>query len=182
MRFTFARPIWLAAAVLTILGSAPAETPGSTAHELVMPAFIEQFSADRLSLQRTYPLEMSAAHLERLSKFYSDELQSLDAIDFDHLAHSDQVDYLLLRNLLDSQIHHQQVFRKQIDEMAPLLPFEKNVESLLEAKRLMQRPSGERVLRSSPRSRAKSKQHGRNSIHLRATTRKAQPQGRKSIA
>lgn len=144
MRFTFARPIWLAAAVLTILGSAPAETPGSTAHELVMPAFIEQFSADRLSLQRTYPLEMSAAHLERLSKFYSDELQSLDAIDFDHLAHSDQVDYLLLRNLLDSQIHHQQVFRKQIDEMAPLLPFEKNVESLLEAKRLMQRPSGEK--------------------------------------
>lgn len=110
-----------------------------------MPELIQQFTADRVSLQRTYKLDISTAYMERFSKFYTDELHALDAIDFDHLAHSDQVDYLLLRNLLISQMHQQDIRRKQIEAMAPLLPFEKNVESLIEAKRLMKRPDGEKT-------------------------------------
>jgi hypothetical protein len=132
-------------AVAALIFSVPAigESRESTAPVLVMPSLIENYTADSVSLQRTYPLEISAPHIERFNKFYNDELVALNAIDFDHLAHSDQVDYLLLRNLLDSQLHQQNVRRKQIAEMAPLLLFERNVESLLEAKRLMQRPGGE---------------------------------------
>ena len=130
---------------LTFIGLIRGETPKSSAQELVMPALIEHFTADRMSLQRTYPLEISAAHLERFTKFYTDELLVLEGIDFGRLTHSDQIDYLLLRNLIDSQIHQQDVRRKQIDEMAPLLPFARNVENLLEARRLMQRPDGEKT-------------------------------------
>jgi Bacterial protein of unknown function (DUF885) len=81
----------------------------------------------------------------RFNKFYTDELHALEVIDFGHLAHEDQVDYLLFRNLLLSQIHQQTIRKQRIDEMAPLLPFAKNVENLLEAKRVMQRPDGEKA-------------------------------------
>ena len=128
---------------ITVIGSVCAETAMPKVHELIMPALIEQFAADSMSLQRTYPLEISRAHFERFCKFYADELLLLEKIDFDHLAHSDQIDYLLLRNLISLQVHQLNIRRKQNDEMAPLLPFTKDVENLLEAKRLMQRPNGE---------------------------------------
>lgn len=146
MRLKFVRGFqWLAVAVLVLACLVPREARGASAGELVMPSLIEQFTADRMSLERVYPLEIASARLERLNKFYGDELHALDAIDFDHLAHSDQVDYLLLRNLLVSQMHQLAIQQKQIDQMAPLLPFLKNVEDLMSAKRLMQRPDGEKT-------------------------------------
>lgn len=135
----------LAMAALMLSNPVSSEAPAAGSGELVMPSLIEQFTADRASLQRTYPLEIAPSRMERFNKFYSDELHALDALDFDHLAHSDQVDYLLLRNLLVSEMHQQAIRQKQIDEMAPLLPFAKNIESLIEAKRLMQRPDGEKT-------------------------------------
>jgi hypothetical protein len=117
---------------------------GGTA-ELTMPSLVEQFTADRMALERDYPLEIASARTERLNKFYSDELHALDAIDFDHLAHQDQVDYLLLHNLLASQLHQLATQQKQIEQMAPFVPFLKDVEGLMAAKRLMQRPDGEKT-------------------------------------
>jgi uncharacterized protein (DUF885 family) len=135
----------LAVALLMLTFPAQGATPPAAAGERVMPTLIEQFTADRMSLQRSYPLGIAAARMERLNRFYADELHALEAIDFDHLAHQDQIDYLLLRNLLVSQMHQQAIRQKQIGEMAPLLPFSKNVESLIEAKRLMQKPDGEKA-------------------------------------
>src|SRR5512146_942726 len=146
MRFSIAGSLsCLALFVLTPGGSTSCVGQAVGTRELIMPALIEQFTADRASLQRTYNLEISAAHMERFSKFYTEEIHAMDAVDFDHLAHADQVDYLLLRNLLISQIHQQEIRKKQIEAMAPLLPFEKNVESLIEARRLMKRPDGEKT-------------------------------------
>jgi uncharacterized protein (DUF885 family) len=110
-----------------------------------MRPVIEQYTADAMALQRTYSLPISAKHANRFSKFYRDELGSLDAIDFDRLSHEDQVDYVLFRNLLTSQLHQLAIQQKQIEEMSPLLPFEKNVETLLEAKQQKKTPDGEKV-------------------------------------
>ena len=110
-----------------------------------MRPVIEQYTADNLSLQRTYPLDISASHVDRFNKFYADELTRLQSIDFGHLSHEDQVDYVLFRHLLISQQHQLAIRRKQIDEMMPLLPFEKNVEALLDAKRLMKTPNAEQT-------------------------------------
>lgn len=124
---------------MSVCQSASAAKESGSGQQVMRP-IIEQFSADRASLEQTYSLNISASHMARFHKFYADELHSLDAIDFDHLSHEDQIDYLLLHNLLTSQQHQLAIRQRQIDEMMPLLPFDKNVESLLDAKRLMQRP------------------------------------------
>lgn len=142
-------PNHLLVAITAALIACPASKQARAAGggELIMPSVIEQFTADRISLLRVYPLEIASARMQRLNRFYDDELHSLDAIDFDHLAHSDQIDYLLLHNLLTSQLHREAVQQKQIDQMMPLLPFLRNVEGLMTAQRLMQRPDGEKTAR-----------------------------------
>lgn len=142
-------PNHLLVAITAALIACPASKQARAAGggELIMPSVIEQFTADRISLLRVYPLEIASARMQRLNRFYDDELHSLDAIDFDHLAHSDQIDYLLLHNLLTSQLHREAVQQKQIDQMTPLLPFLRNVEGLMTAQRLMQRPDGEKTAR-----------------------------------
>ena len=120
-----------------IAGAKPEATPR-------MPALIEQFSADRASLNRAYTVEISSVRLDRMSKFYADELATLSALDFDQLSHDDQVDYLLLKNLLVSQQHQLAIQKKRIVEMSSLLPFAKNIEDLADAQRRMQVPNGEK--------------------------------------
>ncbi len=128
---------------LMIAGTAAGE--GNATSSPVMRPVIEQYTADNMALQRTYPLDISASHMDRFGKFYADELIRLQAIDFGRLSHEDQVDYVLFRHLLISQQHQLAIRRKQLDEMMPLLPFEKNVEALLDAKRLMKTPNAEQT-------------------------------------
>jgi hypothetical protein len=109
-----------------------------------MPAIVEQFAADRMSLNRTYPLAISHAHIERFQHFYQDEANRLSAIDFDSLSQEDKVDYLLLRNRLTADLHQLGIEQHRIEEMQPLLPFAGPIEELLEQKRLMQQPNSEK--------------------------------------
>ena len=124
--------------------AAPAGIPADAGNEPRMPAIIEQFSADRMSLQRTYALDISPVRAKRFTRFYSDELSELASLDFDRLSHDDQVDYLLLKNLLVSQQHQLAIQQRQIKEMEPLLPFAGIVENLLDARRKMQTPDAEK--------------------------------------
>jgi uncharacterized protein (DUF885 family) len=134
----------LAAVVLLAVCPLMGETKAAEAGKPAMSAIIQQYAADNMALQRTYSLDLSDSRMRRFAKFYADELATLDSIDFDHFSHEDQVDYLLLRNLLVSEQHQLAIRQKQIEEMAPLLPFEKKVEEFIDAKRLMQRPDGEK--------------------------------------
>jgi hypothetical protein len=109
-----------------------------------MPPIIVQFSADRMALSRTYPLAISPVHMARFEKFYRDELVTLSAVDFDTLSHEDQVDYLLLKNRCTADLHQLAIQKRQIEEMQPLLPFAANIEDLLNKKRLMETPDGEK--------------------------------------
>src|SRR5271154_3730041 len=109
-----------------------------------MPMLIEQFAADRMSLSRIYPVTISPARMTRFQKFYDDELAMLAAMNFDKLSEDDQIDYLLLKNRLTADLHQLEIQKKQVEEMQPLLPFAPTIEVLLERKRLMQRPDGEK--------------------------------------
>ena len=71
----------------------------------------------------------------------------LDGLNFDRLSREDQVDYLLLKSQCNSDLHHLALMRKQVTEMAPLLPFTKTIEDLIDEKRLMQRPNAENAAR-----------------------------------
>ncbi len=108
-----------------------------------MPQFIQEFSADLNSIDSVYRDEISPARSARLEKFYSTTEANLDALNFDALSHEDQVDYLLLRSFIVAQQHQLALRKKQVDEMAPLLPFAPIIQNLMDKKRLMQHPEAE---------------------------------------
>ena len=110
-----------------------------------MPSIVEQYSADRMALGRSYPLTTSPAHAARFDKFYRDQLAMLGMIDFSSLSHEDQVDYVLMKNRLGAEIHQLAIEKRQVEEMQPLLPFAPAIEGLLDDKRQMKQPDGEKI-------------------------------------
>jgi hypothetical protein len=110
-----------------------------------MPGVIEQFIADSRSLEGTYSLSISHAGLARFEKFDTDELALLAAMNFDALPQPDKLDYLLLKNRVTADLHRLAIQKKHIEEMQTLLPFCATIEALVEDKRLMQRPEGEKA-------------------------------------
>ncbi len=130
--------------LLGLPGQAVAANPPATPPERRMPSIIEQYTADRNGLTRTYSLAISPAAVARFEKFYGDELAMLATIDFNSLNQDDRVDYLLLKNRLTADGHQLTIQKHRIDEMQPLLPFAAPIEKLLDSKRQMQRPDGEK--------------------------------------
>jgi len=112
--------------------------------EPTMPVVIENFSADRMSLIRIYPIPISHAYFERFEKFYHDELGVLAAINFDRLSQQDRIDYLLLKNLVSADLHRLAIRKKQAEQMQPLLPFLTAIEGLIDHERLRETPDGEK--------------------------------------
>ena len=116
----------------------------STAVAATMPSIIEHYTADSMSLERTYVVAISPTRIGRLEKFYADTLNELSAVDFNALSQEDKVDYLLLKNRITGNVHQLDIRKKELSAMQPLLPFARTIEDLMEAKRLMQRPDGEK--------------------------------------
>ena len=141
-RIGFGTCVWAIAGAVWNVGALAATAPATGARQ--MPQVIEQFTADRTSLNRIYPLILAPARMERFEKFDNDELAQLAALNFDKLTEEDQVDYVLLKNRLTSDLHYYDVQKKQLEEMLPLLPFAKTIEDLLDRKREMQRPDAEK--------------------------------------
>src|ERR1700691_6068616 len=129
--------------LVTITGcffAAPAETPVVPR----MPQFIEQYTADSKSLRETYTVLISPVRMARFEKFYNDEVAALAAMDFDSLSQEDKVDYLLLKNRLNADLHQLAIERQQTADMQTFLPFAETFGTILEQKRLMQRPDAEK--------------------------------------
>jgi len=110
-----------------------------------MRAVIEQFTADRMSITRTYTIPISPVRMERFQKFYQDELALLASMNFDQMSQDDKIDYLLLKNRLTADLHQLAIQKKQVEEMQPLLPFAMTIESLVDHQRQMQPPDGEKA-------------------------------------
>jgi len=141
-RIGFGTRVWAIAGALWSAGAVAATASAAGARQ--MPQVIEQYTADRTSLNRIYPLIIAPARMERFEKFDNDELALLATMNFDKLTEEDQVDYALLKNRLTSDLHYHEVQKKQLEEMQPLLPFAKTIEDLLDRKREMQRPDAEK--------------------------------------
>ena len=139
------RAIMLLAGVIVTTGIAhSAAIPSAEPTSATMPSVVQQYIADRMSLERTYPVTISPAHMERMEKFYQDELARLAALDFSQLSHEDQVDYVLLKHKCDSELHQLALEKRQIAQMQPLLPFAPAIDELMTQKRLMQRPDAQK--------------------------------------
>ena len=118
--------------------------PAPSAAARQMPQLIEQFAADRISLNRIYPVPIESARISRFDKFYNDELTMLAGMNFDKLSEDDQIDYLLLKNRLTADLHQLAIQKRQVEEMKALIPFAGTVEEFLDQKREKKRPDGEK--------------------------------------
>ncbi len=141
-RIWFGTCVWAIAGALWNASAVAATAPAAGPRQ--MPQVIEQYTADRMSLNRIYPLILAPARTARFEKFDNDKLALLAAMNFDKLSEEDQVDYLLLKNRLTADLHYYEVQKKQLEEMQPLLPFARTIEDLLDRKREMKRPDAEK--------------------------------------
>jgi len=132
-------------ALLVLLAVCPVVRAASDSAASVMRVVIENFSADRDALDRTYPVRVSPERMARFDKFYGDELATLRAMDFDALSQEDKVDYLALKNFVSSRQHELAIDKKRAEEMQPLLPFAGTIEDLVESRRTIVRPDAEKA-------------------------------------
>ncbi|HEY8460827.1 MAG TPA: hypothetical protein VIM99_10630, partial [Blastocatellia bacterium] len=109
----------------------------SSASEL--RGLIERYVADRGSLSRSYPVEISPARRARFKQFYSDWLAMLDKLDFDALSQGGKVDYLLFKTHLNHELQQGALDSKAFAEIAPLAPFAQTIIDLAEARRRMEK-------------------------------------------
>jgi hypothetical protein len=109
-----------------------------------MPSVIQQVTADRRSLARAYPLDISPSHVARFETFYASQLSMLATLDFNSFSQEDKVDYVLLKNQLTADLHQLAIQKRQTEQIQAMLPFAKTIETFVDEKRLMQRPDPEK--------------------------------------
>jgi uncharacterized protein (DUF885 family) len=100
---------------------------------------IERYTADRGSLSRSYPVELSQGRQARFKQFYSDWLASIGKMNFEALSLDGQVDYLLFKNHLDHELMQLELQAKSLAEISAFVPFAQTIVELAEARRRMER-------------------------------------------
>src|SRR5262245_23067001 len=101
-------------------------------------SLIERYVADRGSLSRSYPVEISPGRRARFKQFYSDWLATLAKLNFDTLGQDGKVDYLLFKTHLNHELEQEELQSKALAEIAPLTPFAQAITDLAEARRRME--------------------------------------------
>src|SRR5262245_60827369 len=102
-------------------------------------SLIERYVADRGSLSRSYPVEISPGRRARFKQFYSDWLATLAKLNFDTLGQDGKVDYLLFKTHLDHELQQEELQNKALAEIAPLTPFAQTITDLAESRRRMEK-------------------------------------------
>ncbi len=88
-----------------------------------MRDILVRYQTDRGSLERKYPLEMSAVRRARMEQFTTDWQTALESLDFEALRPDDRIDYLLFQNHLRYERRQLELRATAWEAMAPLLPF-----------------------------------------------------------
>lgn len=98
---------------------------------------IERYSTDRQGLLRRYRVGYSAAQRKVMDKFYAAWLAKLSALPFDGMSGEAKVDYVLLRNKIESEQAQAVLDAKVWNDVVPLMPFADTVFALEELRRQM---------------------------------------------
>ncbi len=98
---------------------------------------VERYTNDRQGLLRRYRVGYSVAQRKVMDKFYSAWLDKLTALPFDGMSADAKVDYVLLRNKIESEQAQMVLDAKVWKDVAPLMPFADTVFALEELRREM---------------------------------------------
>ncbi len=140
------------AAFLVIVVIAAGSTAASQAMDTAAPAaqqpefiepsemrdFLERFATDRSGLNRFYNIPTSPVRLNRIKRFYSEQQDALEEIDFYSMGRDGRIEYLLLKNLLDYELRSITHQEERIEEAKPLLPFAESIIDFEESRRQME--------------------------------------------
>ncbi|HEX3143825.1 MAG TPA: hypothetical protein VHQ64_07630, partial [Pyrinomonadaceae bacterium] len=107
------------------------------ANQSEMRQTIESYVADRGSLQRSFFVNNSPARRERFRKFYQDNLDRLQKMNFDAMSQEGKVDYILFRTDLEHELRQLDIEAKQQAEIEPLMPFARTIVEMEETRRSM---------------------------------------------
>ncbi|MBK7934878.1 MAG: DUF885 family protein [Acidobacteria bacterium] len=99
---------------------------------------IEKFDEDRGILNRYYSAPTSSNRSTRFKQLYDDQFQLLNGLSFDMLNHSEQIDYLLFKNLLEHERKELLRVDRQLAETAGLIPFAKTISDLEDTRRKLE--------------------------------------------
>ena len=139
---TFCSCFWLAAEFAMTPVAAQTNTPElsdiDNAKSELRPV-IERYVADRGSLTRSYPVDISPARQTRFQQFYRDWLTLLGKMSFDTMSQDGKVDYVLLKNHLEHEAQQLELDRKALAEIAALMPFAQTITDLSETRRRMEK-------------------------------------------
>ena len=107
------------------------------ANQSEMRQTIESYVADRGALQRSFFVNNSPARRERFRKFYQENLDRIQKMNFDAMSQAGKVDYILFRSDLEHELRQLDIEAKQQAEIEPLMPFAKTIVEMEETRRSM---------------------------------------------
>ncbi|HLE33208.1 MAG TPA: DUF885 family protein, partial [Bacteroidota bacterium] len=96
-----------------------------------------RFTADRMILNRSLPIENSPPWRKRFGQFYADWQSALEKADFEPLSNEGRIEYILFRDLLKYELRQLEIQSRQFKEMEPFIPFAGTIIELEEARRRM---------------------------------------------
>jgi hypothetical protein len=99
---------------------------------------IEWYEVELRDLNRVYAVPGSILRQSKLEKFYTDQLQLLEKINFDALSQPGRVDYLLIRDRLLREQKQLADEGRQDAEVATVIPFQQIIIGFDEARRRME--------------------------------------------
>ena len=95
-----------------------------------MEDFIQLYGTDRSSVGRFYDLPWSETRTKRSEKLLAEWRGKLEAVNFDRLDQPGRIDYLLLRNKIESERSRLALEQRRLAEMSALLPFRQAIQRL----------------------------------------------------
>ena len=123
---------------------APAGAPEGIQHDLLR-SLIQQFSADRDSLEKKYEFKLAPNYGSRMGQFYRAWTADLAKIDFSHLDLDSKIDFLLLRDRVEYLGRTLELEIEQDAAVAVALPGLPLVVQLWEARLAGNRPNGAEI-------------------------------------
>lgn len=103
-----------------------------------LASLIERYQADRGSLSRTYPIQLSLTREKKMEVLYRSYLAELGKLRFDSLSHVAQVDHILLQGHLEHELRDLKIQAEYRAQIQPLIPFAGQLIEMEEARRRME--------------------------------------------
>ncbi len=106
---------------------------------------IARYEADRGSVTRSAPPVGAPERDELMTRFDQSWLKSIGSLDFDAMDVDDRIDYLLLKNRLESALRRLAIDARKRAEVAPFVPFAPIIYELEAEHRRMERSDGRKT-------------------------------------